>query len=290
MGRKRTRAGKFIYLCIASLIFLALIGCAALESTHVNIKGTIEAYQSLHRGKELLAQGAYENASNENLKVLSLGLHRSPEDKAFYNLGLIHAHPQNLNVDYRKSLFFFKKLREDFPNSHWSERARIWEGILLENEKLDQKIEALMELLNQADRKSKQLNIKIEERKEIRDFSLLAKKLLAQGNFDGALKENQKILSLSGSNPPGDEALFNIGLIYVHPGNPKKDYGNALLSFNKLAKDFPQSPWVDQSKIWVGVVQESLRLNQTIDKLNTMIEESKQVDIQIEERKRERGK
>jgi hypothetical protein len=168
MGRKRTRPGKFIYLCLASLIFFAFFGCATLENTRIKIKGTIEAYQSLHRGKELLAKGDYEGASNENLKILSFALHRPPEDEAIYNLGFILAHPQNPKNDYRKSLIFFKKLAEDFPKSPWSERAKIWVGLFQENQKLNQTIEKLnhtIEKLNKVIEESKQVDIEIEERK-----------------------------------------------------------------------------------------------------------------------------
>ncbi len=119
---------------------------------------------------------------------------------------------------------------------------------------------------------------------------LRARKLLEQRDFDGSLKENQKILSLSGQNPPGDEALFNMGLIYAHFGNPKKEYGRATGFFRKLTKDYPHSPLVAQARIWIGLLQENEKLTQTIQKLNQVIEESKQVDIEIEEKKREKGK
>jgi hypothetical protein len=107
-------------------------------------------------------------------------------------------------------------------------------------------------------------------------------------SFEGAM-ENQ-VLSLSGQNPPVDEALFNIGMIYAHPRNPKKDYAKSLTFFKKLIKDHPQSPRVEQAKIWTGMLLENEKLNQNVQKLNHMIEESKQVDIEIEERKREKVK
>jgi len=176
MGRERTRAREYIYLCIAGLIFLALLGCGVL-----NEKQKVEVKKDESQRKE------------EALKILS-------------------------------------------------------------------------------------------------EHLLRARKLLEQRDYDGSLKENQKVLSLSGKNPPGDEALFNIGLIYAHFGNPRRDYGKALLSFNKLMKDFPQSPFVEQARIWVGMLQENQKLNQTIQKLNQVLEESKQVDIEIEERKREKAK
>ncbi len=119
---------------------------------------------------------------------------------------------------------------------------------------------------------------------------LQARKLLEQRDYDGSIREYQKVLSLAGPNPPADEALFDLGLIYAHPGNPKKDYGKSVGFFRKLMKDYPQSPLAAQARIWAGVLLENEKMSQTIQKLNQVIEESKQVDIEIEEKKREKGK
>lgn len=119
---------------------------------------------------------------------------------------------------------------------------------------------------------------------------LRAKRLLEQKDYDGSLKESQLVLSLSGQNPPGDEALFSMGLIYAHFGNPRKDYGKSIVFLKKLVKDYPQSAFAEQARIWVRVLQENEKLEQTIQKLNQIIEESKQVDIEIEEKKREKAK
>ncbi|MBP1700356.1 MAG: hypothetical protein H6Q41_5544, partial [Deltaproteobacteria bacterium] len=70
-----------------------------------------------------------------------------------------------------------------------------------------------------------------------------------------------------------------IGLIYAHSGNPKKDFRKALDSFRKMMTDYPKSPLFEQARIWAGVLQENERLSQVIEK-------SRQVDMEIEERKR----
>lgn len=286
MGRKRTRARKLTYFCAAGLILFVLHGCTPLENMRGKIKGKVEAYQYLHRSKELLAQGDYEGAFNENSKILSLAIHRSPEDEALFNIGRIYAHPGNPKKDYKKSIFFFEKLFEDFPQSSWSEQAKIWVGILQENEKLSQRVEAL----NRMDETSKQLDRMIEEWEQTREPFLLSQKFLAEGNYEGALKENQRILSLSGQNPPGDEALFNMGLVHAHPGYPKRDTTKSLALFKRLIKDHPRSPWTEQAKTWVGVLQENEKLSHSVEELNRVIEKSKQVDIEIEEKKREKAK
>lgn len=112
----------------------------------------------------------------------------------------------------------------------------------------------------------------IQRKRSANDHLIRSQQLLARGDYEKALKENQKVLSLSAKRPPGDVALFNMGLIYAHDGNPKKDYKKSLSFFTKLIKEFPQSPLVEQAKIWVSVLD--------------VIEKSKQVDIEIEKKKK----
>jgi tetratricopeptide (TPR) repeat protein len=146
---------------------------------------------------------------------------------------------------------------------------------------------------------------------EARDALIRGQKLLAQGDYEGSVRENQRVLSLSAHQPLGDEALFHLGLIYAHLGNPKKNYGRALGLFRKLTKDYPQSPWAEQAKIWEGMLEEDERLDQAFRKLkeeneklnqmfrklkeenarlNQMFKKLKEVDIVIEEKKREKAR
>jgi outer membrane protein assembly factor BamD (BamD/ComL family) len=122
-------------------------------------------------------------------------------------------------------------------------------------------------------------------------------KLIAQENYEEALNECQKALSLASVAHLEEEAIFNMGLIYAHSGNPKRDYGKSLDLFKRLVKDYPNSPLVEQATAWIGILEENRKLSQSIEKsnemiekLNVMIEKSKQVDIEIEEKKREKVK
>lgn len=111
-------------------------------------------------------------------------------------------------------------------------------------------------------------------KKDIENINLLySRALLTTGDYKGALKEIQGILSLSPNNPYRDEALFQAGLVYAHHMNPEKDFNKSLGYFSKLIKDHPQSPLVEQAKIWVGVLD--------------VIEKSKQVDIEIEKKRKQ---
>ena len=113
------------------------------------------------------------------------------------------------------------------------------------------------------------------ERREANESLILAQNLMAKGDYEGSLRESQKVLGLLKDQPPADTAIFNMGLIYAHPKNPKKDNKRAIYFFN-LIKGYPDSPWAEQAKIWVGVLDG--------------VEKLKQVDLEIEERKRDRSR
>lgn len=99
-----------------------------------------------------------------------------------------------------------------------------------------------------------------------------AEPLMARHDFEGALRECQEAVALSSRTAPADEALFIMALIHVHYGNPKKDYRKSQALFTRVIREFPESPRVEEAKIWVGVLE--------------AIEKAKQVDADIEERKK----
>ena len=99
---------------------------------------------------------------------------------------------------------------------------------------------------------------------------------IARGDFDGAVKQCQEVLTGSPNTPPGDEALMDLGLISAHYANPKKDYKKAMNYFMRVEKEFPASPLVEESKIWVSVLR--------------AFEKAKQVDLEIEHKKQGLGK
>jgi TolA-binding protein len=106
---------------------------------------------------------------------------------------------------------------------------------------------------------------------------------MAQRDYDGSLKLSERALAQAGSQGPADEALFSLGLIYAHLDNPKKDYAKALTYFQRLVKEFPKSPLAEEAKAWAGVLQENQSLKEVIEK-------TKEVDIAVDEKKREIGK
>jgi hypothetical protein len=128
----------------------------------------------------------------------------------------------------------------------------------------------------------------------------------APSNFDTAVKQNQAAL-LERKGPP-DVALYNIGLILSHPSNPKKDPPKALHSFRTLIAEHPRSPFGDQAKTWILVLEQQQKnadekqrlieerralsreremLALERQKLNYASEKSQQLDLEIERRRRQ---
>jgi tetratricopeptide (TPR) repeat protein len=235
-------------------------------------------FAGLERAAQLFKQGDYEGALKENQGVLSLAGKNPPGDRALFNMGLIYAHAENPKRDYENSLLFFSNIIMDYPQSPLADEVKIWTQVLRENEKLKEVIEDFQEIQkqqkNETQKQPKNLKSPPEELER-------AAQLFRQGDYEGSLKENQRVLSRAGKDLPGDQALLNMGLIYADRENPKKDHEKSLLFFNKIITDYPQSPLVQEAKIWIRVLREN-------EKLREVIEKYKEVDIAVEEKQREK--
>ena len=268
-------ARKYVYFCIASLISLSLFGCAATKDAKVQK----EAREYLLGGQKLLAQRNYDGAIEEYQKVLSLSPQKTLEDEALFNMGLVYAHFGNPQRNYEKSLNLFLRVLNDYPQSRLKEQAKIWVGVLLENLQTTEKFERLKETINDREEKKESSQgasknetareRRLEEYGEGREHLIRSQKLVAQGNFEGAVVQNQKILSLPDPRSPKDEALFNLGLIYVHFENPQRDLEKSIDFFKRLIKNYPKSSFVEQGKIWVGILEEYEKLSDLIQSLKT---------------------
>ena len=139
-----------------------------------------------------------------------------------------------------------------------------------------------------------------------------SKALFAEGKYEAALDENLRALA-EGRGAP-DAALFNIGLISAYSQNPKKDYPKAVQSFRALGAHHPQSPFAEQGKLWLLILEEHQKmleehqkmteerqrlsderravirerevLAQERKKLKYTEEKSRQLDLDIEKRRR----
>lgn len=93
--------------------------------------------------------------------------------------------------------------------------------------------------------------------------------LYARGDFESSLRINQGIASQSDHKAPGDQALFNMGLILASQNYSRRDYRRSRAMFQRVIKEYPESPLVAQSRTWIGVL--------------SVIERSKEADIEVEQ-------
>ena len=138
------------------------------------------------------------------------------------------------------------------------------------------------------------------------DHFAQAKVLFKEGNYEAAMKENQKLLSEG--KAPADMALYNMGLISACSLNPKKDYLKAIDTFKKLVSQYPHSSLAEESKVWIQLLEEHQKiaverqkfleekltltrereiLSQEREKLKYTVEKSRQLDIEIEKLRRQ---
>jgi DNA repair exonuclease SbcCD ATPase subunit len=152
-------------------------------------------------------------------------------------------------------------------------------------------------------------------------------KLVIKREYKEALIEYEKVLRIFPKVSPGDNALFHMGLIWLHPDNPQRDYEKSLISFQRVIHDFSQTRLREKARVLSYVVAELIRSENDIKKLkesadslqnrlrkengeraNTLkkqieeleklkgqlkelkgqLEELKEIDIVIEEKKRDR--
>ncbi|MBI4763493.1 MAG: hypothetical protein HY787_02660 [Deltaproteobacteria bacterium] len=141
-----------------------------------------------------------------------------------------------------------------------------------------------------------------EKRKEdtARAHLLKGRRLFAQGDWEGAFLENQKIVTGFQGKPLMEEALFMIGLIHLHPDNPHKESGKALEAMRRVVKEHPNGFFSQQARAWIILLmnleksnKENEKLTKDLEKLgrehekmSKMLEEYKKVDIETEGKKR----
>ena len=70
--------------------------------------------------------------------------------------------------------------------------------------------------------------------REANDFS-------SQGNYEASLRQYERIMERYPA--AGDRVLFEMGIIYAHPKNERKDYRKATGCFQELIQKYPESAY-----------------------------------------------
>jgi lipoprotein-anchoring transpeptidase ErfK/SrfK len=73
-----------------------------------------------------------------------------------------------------------------------------------------------------------------------------ANDLFNQGNYKASLDKYEQIVA--SSSTPEDRILFEMGILYAHPGNEHKNYRKSLECFEKIIRDYPGSDYRQNSQ------------------------------------------
>jgi hypothetical protein len=142
----------------------------------------------------------------------------------------------------------------------------------------------------------------------------IAKRFMFEGDYNASILYNKKVLDQF-SKSLGDQALFQLGMAYAHPANPKPDNHVSLECFQKIIKEYPKSSIRDEAGIWIPVIQKIINnekkyedlkkqksiennkrlgdllhknenLQHQIESLQNQIKKLKEIDLGIEDKKR----
>ncbi|HIH97415.1 MAG TPA: hypothetical protein HA346_00115 [Thermoplasmata archaeon] len=93
---------------------------------------------------------------------------------------------------------------------------------------------------------------------------------MAKGDYEASLMENEKVASLF-PRTLGDRALYQMGLVYTHPENPSADYYKSLECFQTIIKEYPESITTGEAAIWIALFEKVVNNDKEIDELNKKI-------------------
>ncbi len=101
-------------------------------------------------------------------------------------------------------------------------------------------------------------------------LSLEANDYFAQGNYEASLGKYEKVIETEPEN--ADRVLFEMGIIYAHPGNERKSYQKALECFRKIISDFPNSDYRRDSQMLMLQIQNVIIKDHLISEQQAQIE------------------
>jgi tetratricopeptide (TPR) repeat protein len=113
---------------------------------------------------------------------------------------------------------------------------------------------------------------------------------LQQGDFEAARRECDIVLT----QYPGqsnDQALYLLGMVLVHPDNPRQDFQQAGICFQDIIGRYPDSGLVAAAQTWLALIAQMEARQRTVADLESasaalkkQLEDEKDKRIRLEER------
>ena len=114
----------------------------------------------------------------------------------------------------------------------------------------------------------------IDEGLQARSISKEANDLFNQGKYNESLSKYEQIIE--NNSAVTDRVLFEMGVIYAHPGNEQKDYQKSLECFQKVVRDYPDSEYRRDSQMMIFQIHNVIIKDQIIATQQTQIDNYRQ--------------
>jgi L,D-peptidoglycan transpeptidase YkuD (ErfK/YbiS/YcfS/YnhG family) len=109
---------------------------------------------------------------------------------------------------------------------------------------------------------------------QTRALSREANDLFNQGKYEASLSKYEQLIE---KNPAvADRVLFEMGIIYAHPSNERKDYQKSLKCFQKIVRDYPNSEYRLDSQMMILQIHNVISKDKRIVTQQAQIETSRQ--------------
>jgi tetratricopeptide (TPR) repeat protein len=112
------------------------------------------------------------------------------------------------------------------------------------------------------------------DRHNVRSTLKEANDFFSQGNYGASISKYQQVIETAPKDV--DRILFEMGILFSHPGNEQKDYQKALECFQKLISDYPKSVYRQDSEMMVFNINNVIAKDKLIAAKQSQIESLRQ--------------
>ena len=106
--------------------------------------------------------------------------------------------------------------------------------------------------------------------------------------YNEAVAAYKKIAADSPRSALAADALYEIALVHLFHDNPRKEYAQAIRTFEEFLKLHPDNKRAPEAQNWIAVLRMVQELKKNNEQLNMSIEQLKRLDVRQEERRETR--
>jgi len=111
--------------------------------------------------------------------------------------------------------------------------------------------------------------------------------LILQNKYEAALSEFERLDKRHPQSPFSDKIVFNVGLLYLLPENPKRDVSKGISVLENMLKKYPNSRYVLFARPLIFYSKENIEQKIEMERLKAEMEKFKDMQIQLEKREKE---